>query len=60
MKCNRHVAEFFTGKKKLPTKLPEIYSPGDRDEAVLYVASFAEAWLASSNAMEWLIGRLAN
>lgn len=60
MDCNSHVADFFTGKTKLPAELPETYSPGSRDEAVLYVASFAEAWLASSNAMEWLIGRLAN
>ena len=60
MKCNRHVANFFTGKRKLPAELPATYSPGSQDEAVLYVANFAEAWLASSDAMEWLIGRLAN
>jgi hypothetical protein len=60
MDCNSHVAGFFTGKRKLPAKLPETYGPGDRDEAVLYMASFAEAWLVSPNAMEWLIGRLAN
>ena len=60
MKCNRHVAGLFTGKRKLPAELPATYSPGDRDEAVLYMAAFAEAWLASSDAMEWLIGRLAN
>jgi tetratricopeptide (TPR) repeat protein len=60
MDCNSHVAGFFTGKRKLPAELPETYSPGDRGEAVLYMANFAEVWLASSNAMEWLIGRLAN
>jgi tetratricopeptide (TPR) repeat protein len=60
MKCNRHVVDFFAGKRKLPAELPATYSPGSQDEAVLYVAAFAEAWLASSNAMEWLIGRLGN
>ena len=60
MDCNSHVAGFFTGKRKLPAGLPETYGPGDRDEAVLYVVNFAEAWLASSDAMEWLVGRLGN
>jgi tetratricopeptide (TPR) repeat protein len=60
MKCNRHVANFFTGKRKLPAELPATYSPGNQDEAVLYMAAFAEAWLASSDAIEWLIGQLAN
>jgi tetratricopeptide (TPR) repeat protein len=60
IQCNRHVADFFTGKKKLPAELPEEYSFGSADEAVLYVANFGEAWLASSNAMDWLIGRLVN
>jgi tetratricopeptide (TPR) repeat protein len=60
MKCNRHVADFLTGKKRLPAELPEMYSPGNQDEAVLYLTNFAEAWLASPDAMEWLLDRLAN
>jgi tetratricopeptide (TPR) repeat protein len=60
MEYNSHVASFLTGKKKLPAQLPETYSPGTRDEAVLYMASFAESWLVSSNALEWLISQLAN
>lgn len=60
MDYNPHVASLFTGKRKLPATLPETYSPGSRDEAVLYMASFAEAWLASADAMDWLIGRLKN
>lgn len=60
MDYNSHVAGLFTGKRKLPATLPETYSPGSRDEAALYMASFAEAWLASSDAMDWLIGQLKN
>lgn len=60
MTYNRHVRDFFTGRAKLPTELPESYSPGDRREAALYVASFAEAWLTSPDAMEWLIGHVTN
>lgn len=60
MDYNSHVAGLFTGKRKLPATLPETYSPGSRDEAILYMSNFAEAWLASSDAMNWLIGRLKN
>lgn len=60
MDCNPHVAGFFTGKRKPPATLPDSYSPGDRNEAVLYIASFAEAWLASSDALDWLIGQVTN
>ena len=59
MDCNPHVAGFFTGKRKPPARLPEHYSPGDRNEAVLYIANFAEAWLASPDAMDWLTDQLA-
>jgi len=54
------VPALFTGNGKLPAELPETYSPGDRDEAVLYVAAFAQAWMVSPGAMEWLISQLAN
>lgn len=60
MDCNPHVADFFAGKRKPPATVPESYSPGDRNEAVLYIANFAEAWLASSDAMDWLIGQVTN
>ena len=60
MHGNPHVAGFFAGKRKPPARLPAHYSPGDRNEAALYLANFAEAWLASADAMDWLTGQLAN
>ena len=60
MHGNPHVAGFFAGKRKPPARLPERYSPGDRNEAALYIANFAEAWLASADAMDWLTGQLGN
>ena len=59
MDGNPHVAGFFAGKRKPPARLPERYSPGDRNEAVLFISNFAEAWLASADAMDWLTGQLA-
>ncbi|MBS0171980.1 MAG: hypothetical protein JSR62_16660 [Nitrospira sp.] len=55
---NPHVADYFTGKRNPPARLPERFTPGDRHEAALYFAGFAEAWLASSDAMEWLMDQL--
>lgn len=60
MHGNPHVAGVFAGKRKPPARLPAHYSPGDRNEAALYIANFAEAWLASADAMDWLTGQLAN
>ena len=60
MHGNPHVAGFFAGKRKPPARLPAHYSAGDRNEAALYIANFAEAWLASADAMDWLTGQLAN
>lgn len=58
MQGNRHVADLFTGQRKPPACLPKQVSPGDRHEAALYFAGSAEAWLASSDAMEWLMEQL--
>ena len=60
MHGNPHVAGVFAGKRKPPARLPAHYSPGDRNEAALYIANFAEAWLASADAMDWLTGQLVN
>lgn len=60
MRGNPHVADLFTGKRTPPARLPEHYSPGDRHEAACYFAGFAEAWLASSDAMEWLMDQLTD
>ena len=58
MQGNPHVADLFSGKRTPPARLPERFTPGDRHEAALYFAGFAEAWLASSEAMEWLMDQL--
>jgi hypothetical protein len=37
-----------------PLHLPEMYSPGDRNEALLYVADFACGWKHTPGAITWL------
>jgi hypothetical protein len=33
---NKHVLDYLTGKKEIPTKLPETHSYGDDNEAIYY------------------------
>jgi tetratricopeptide (TPR) repeat protein len=52
--CNPYVAEFLTGAKPMPRKLPDFYSGGDVNEAVIYALSGKAVWAASEGATEWL------
>ena len=60
MDGNPHVVDLFSGKRRPPARLPERFIPGDRHEAALYFAGSAEAWLASSDAMEWVMEQLTD
>jgi tetratricopeptide (TPR) repeat protein len=53
--ANPFVAPYLTGRKKLPRKMAPYYSPGDADEAAIYVTDGgAEAWGATPGALAWL------
>ncbi len=54
MKRNRHVVPFLTGIKKVPSHTPDYFTPGDRTEAVEYVAEAGGAWHVTPGAVEWL------
>jgi tetratricopeptide (TPR) repeat protein len=54
IKSNRHVPEYLLGRRPMPDELPEYHSPGDENEAVLYVHNNKAAWQASPGASEWL------
>ena len=45
------------GRLRLPKAVPEYYSPGNLDEAVIYIAGDGrEAWAAVPGALAWLKG----
>ena len=53
--ANPHVAPLLTGRRKRPKAMPGYYSPGDRNEAVIYVAEGgADTWSAIPGAVAWL------
>ena len=51
---NPHVPAYLLGRKKMPRTLPPYYSPGDVNEAVLYVDDNKAVWEAAPGAMDWL------
>lgn len=52
--CNPHVPALLYGAKPMPKTLPEWYSPGAPDEAVLYVSRNQDNWQATKGALLWL------
>lgn len=53
-KTNRHVPAYLTGKRELPTELPEYFSPGGKDEAVSYASANLRNWTETDGAVPWL------
>lgn len=52
---NAHVADYLTGRKKLPRRLPALISYGGEDEAIAYAAqNGARAWAAAPGALAWV------
>jgi tetratricopeptide (TPR) repeat protein len=58
-KANRHVELFLTQKQTLPKELPEMYSPGSEEEAVLVLSYLSGALAESKEACSWLFDQLA-
>ena len=53
-KANRHMELFLTAKKALPKDLPEMYSPGSEEEAVLCLGFLGAAWVQQEEACSWV------
>jgi len=53
-KQNIYVASYLAGKKRLPERLPDYYSPGDKNEAIHCADTLAPAWKKHSQAQNWL------
>ena len=57
-KSNRHVPDYLLGRKPLPAEQPTFYSPGDVDDAVLYVGNHLGGWKAAPGAISWVRSRV--
>jgi tetratricopeptide (TPR) repeat protein len=54
VKVNRHVPDYLLGREVLPDEQPGYYSPGDRSEALDYLAGSLAAWKDTPGAVDWL------
>ncbi len=53
---NPYVLPYLVGEKRLPYQLPDYYSPGGEDEAVLYAKEARATWEKTAAALVWLKG----
>lgn len=53
-KVNRYTEEYVSGKKAIPENLPEDYSAGSREEAIVFAADIFRAWRSHVKAVGWL------
>jgi tetratricopeptide (TPR) repeat protein len=53
-KTNKHVPDYLLGKKPLPMRPPDYYSPGEPSEAIEYAGSFLVPWKNTAGALDWL------
>lgn len=51
---NEFIIPFLVGKKKIPKVLPSFYSPGDENEAIIYVDLAQMAWKKNKKAIKML------
>ena len=54
LQLNRHVPDFLLGRKLMPTRMPDSYSPGDENQAIGYVDLCGNGWRNVPGALEWL------
>jgi tetratricopeptide (TPR) repeat protein len=52
---NRFVELYLTGKKKLPRAMPDSYSFGSEEEALICMETMGDAWAAHPEALIWLL-----
>lgn len=55
-RVNRFAEPYLIGKKRLPHRLPDYYSPGHETEAIECAVHLAGAWAHYPKALSWLKG----
>ncbi len=58
VEANRHVPDLLLGRLEVSSPIPDTYTLGSPDEAVLYFLEAKEAWAETPGALEWLAKRV--
>ena len=59
-KANKHVPAYLLGREPLPPEQPTFYSPGDVDDAILYVGLQLAAWKSVPGAIAWVRSKVSD
>lgn len=51
---NRHVPAYLLGRRRMPSRLPDMIGFGDENEAVAYAADALANWQKTPGALSWL------
>jgi tetratricopeptide (TPR) repeat protein len=51
---NPHVIPYLTGKKRMPSSVPDVYRPGDESEAVVYADARLHIWKQHQPLIRWM------
>ncbi len=54
IEINSNVLPYLLGERRMPRNTPIMVKPGERDEAIAYVAEFGEEWRIVPGAFDWL------
>lgn len=54
VEANKYVIGYLTGKTKIPKRIPETYSWGDKNEAIIYADQHIHLWGEIPGLREWL------
>jgi tetratricopeptide (TPR) repeat protein len=54
LEVNRHVVDYLTGKKRIPSVEPPYITMGGEDEAIQYASQHLNYWLKTPGAVAWL------
>ena len=53
-KQNAMVEAYLKGTRKIPKRMPDHYSPGNRDEAIICADAIRPAWESHPDSLAWL------
>jgi tetratricopeptide (TPR) repeat protein len=59
-KNNRFVELYLTGRKRPPREMPDSYSFGSEEEAIICAEALGEAWVTHPKALTWLFTQVEN
>ena len=53
-KTNKHISALLLDRQRPPVELPDYYTPGDKNEAVIFIARYLVGWKSTAGAIAWV------